>query len=276
MQARERPAKMARMSPEQLVGLEEAQAALGQLYARARRFRSLRRDADEEFLPTLTRLGLELRQAWRGGGDAPDAIAQAIADLERSWRERLDGMRASTPYQAAREALASGDVGTLRSLVSELCADLEVVTPAPRLYFAVRVAQPRKRAGDPPFVSAETCVGKLQRLLQEGMRPPESDAEGWDGDFPALAPSEDPYDHDSPVSLVVAAGRADLALLRDTTTQQLTVITRHVAPPFSVALVAETSDGWWDTNEETYPAFRDGVAAALRALALPVEIVAES
>jgi len=254
------------MSADYLIALDRAQTELGDLYTVARRYRRLERSAELEMLPALTNLGMKLRALRRHQQWDDESIAAAARELHAlrdTWRDRLDAVRTTGEYLDARRAYSEDDQRTLARLLPEVFAELEVVAPPARLHFAMRVSAPRRQAGDAPFLTADECCERLQAKMCEGITPLRDGTLG-DEDFPSVIASDDPFDLDTPVSLVQSAADTKQSVFMRSSDAQLLIFTPRLRGPFTVCLCGEWDDSWWDASDTTYAAFRDEVAARLR------------
>ena len=254
---------MAAMQTDYVIALDNAQAHLGDLYILARRFAALRDAADAELLPAITEIGMRLRRWRRQDELSQDRIAATAAEmhaLQDRWQQRIAALRATPLFSAAHAAFEANDQAELGKLLPRIVAALSVVPPPPRLHFGIRVSAPRRGPGAPPFIDSAACVDRIIERLGSGLRPAADDALG----FPHLPTTDDPGNLDSPVSLVLTESDSMPTVFRNDDDMQLLVHTPHLAAAFVPALCRSFDDPWWQTNDETYPEFRERVAAGLR------------
>jgi len=261
------------MSTEALIGLEAAMAELGTLYTTARGFTPLVAAAETEMLPRIAALGAQLRRWVRGralDAAAIDAASLEVLQLRADWHARLEAVRASAEYAAARAAVAADRQDELAVAIPRLLAGLRAVAPVPPLFVPVSVSTGRRRPGTSPFLSPAEAAERISGLVREGIAASGAGAAAWEQDLPSVSCADDPSALETPVAV-----RVDAAALRATVfavdgSPLYRVFTPRPLAAGPVWLAADPSDAWWEAYEVSYDVFRTTLGRELTARGVPV------
>lgn len=274
------------MGAREIIGLEAALGELGELYGGAKRFRALGAQAEGELLPRIEAIAAHLRSLVRQDtldASSVDAAAAEISALRARWQNALDEVRAGDAYRAALEAWHAGRQDRLRELLPAVLAGLQAVDPPPRLFLGVSLSSGRRRPGTSPFLAPREAAEKVEAIRRQGIpvdenqrvRPGAAVDDWWDAELAHHELYDDQDAVESPLALTYAGPELGLpvfAVAGELGFRLFRLYPRVLAAPFSIALRAEAEDEWWQALEEPYAAFRDALAAELRARGFAVEI----
>lgn len=250
-------------------------AELGALYTTARGFTPLAAAAESELLPRLTSLGARIRRWVRTGAldaAAVDAASLEVLGLRADWQERLEGLRSSVLYEAARQAVALDRQGEVAVSIPRVLAGLRPVATLPALFVAVSLSTGRRRPGASPFLSPAEAAERLLRLTREGIAASEGGGATWGGDFSGVVCAEDPEALATPVAVRLdpAAGGASVFAVEGSPTFR--IFTSRPLVVASVWLAAEADDAWWEVSEVSYVMFREALCGELTTRAVEVAV----
>jgi hypothetical protein len=244
---------------EHLVALEAALAELGALYTAARNFVALEDRADHELLPQLTRLSARLRTLHRSGGIGQveiDEVSREILELRSSWQSKLEEIRASDLFSDACRAFERDDQKTLARVVPRIFAGLVRTAAPPRARFGVSAEIRRRGPGTSPFLTAEACAAKLEKIVLEGVAPAVHATEWWLTALPSIHFVADSADLDTPFAVRLPGNQITATVFASDTEIGYRVFTPRQHGIFVVEIANQIDDEWWQAFEQPFEQFR--------------------
>jgi hypothetical protein len=259
---------------EHLVALEAALAELGELYTAARNFVALKDVADAQLLPELADLSARLRALHRGRGIGQreiDDVSRQILDLRSSWQGKLEEVRTSALFNDACRAFERDDQEKLAPLVPLIFAGLERVEAPPRARFAVSAEVRRRGPGTSPFLTAEACAAKLEKIVEEGVTPSVHAPEWWLSALPSIHFVGNSADLDTPFAVALSGNEIAAAVFAGDTEIGYRLFTPRQRGAFVVEIAGEVDDEWWQAFEQPFEEFRSELKRQLKAKGINVE-----
>lgn len=248
-------------------------AELGTLYVAARSFTPLAGAAETELLPRITALGSRIRRWVRDGaldGTKVDAASLEVLSLRAEWNARLEAMRVSVDYAAARAAVAADRQRELAVAIPRVLTGLRPAMPPPPLFVPVSIASGRRQPGTSPFLAPDAAAERISYLLRDGISASAEPAAAQAADLPSVTCADDPAALDTPVAVRVdcAALRAMVFAVGESSTYR--IFTSRPLTAGQVWLASGAADAWWEVYEMPYESFRDALRKELAARGIVV------
>jgi len=262
------------MDIEALLGLQQAYHDLSRAFEAARTFTALRRWAEGELFAHLQTLGAELRRATRGAATSSEieSLARALQDATALAQEKVSAVRTSPEYRSALSAYEQERWAELERLLPEVFADLSPAPRPRRIFIPFEPSRPRRRPGQPPFLSAAESAEVLASLVTSGMPPDPESGPWWSRDFPHLVATDDPDALASSIWIVFDGPRIEAALLADRSEPQTwRLYAKRLRGCVSVGIARATEDEWWQAHDVPFSEYREALRSALAVRGIPVD-----
>ena len=261
------------MDIEALLGLQQAYHDLSRAFEAARTFTALRAWAEGELFAQLQTLGAELRRATRGAATSSEieSLARALQEATALAEERVSAVRTSADYRSALSAYEQERWADLEQLLPKVFADLSPAPRPARVFVPFEPSRPRRRPGQPPFLSAAESAEVLASLVTSGMPPDPESGPWWSRDFPHLVATDDPEALASSIWVVFDGPRIEAAVLADRSTPQAwRVYTKCLRGAVGVGIAASVEDEWWEAHDVPFSEYREALRSALAARGISV------
>lgn len=239
--------------------------AVGECYARARRYRALAGDSETRFLDRALTLGGELRALARTAVLNVEAAVAIAAELRRIVAECAAGVaavHASAPYRAAVRAWDAGELAAVAARAPDLFDGVVPDAAERALYFPVAVTSSRR--GGEHFLTAGTLADRIVALLRDGIPaadpPPER---GADDHIGAVVLDDDAEAAPGPITLAFLPGTIALPRLRLEPAGEVLVYAPRLVAPGRVRCAAHVTDEWWAVRPEAYPRYVEALTCEL-------------
>ncbi|MBI4519106.1 MAG: hypothetical protein HY699_25225 [Deltaproteobacteria bacterium] len=244
----------------ELIGLETAMRDLARLYESALLFAQLQGRAESALLPRMGALGQLLRRHLHANDLGPNEIRAAAVELHeltRHWHDAIDELRTSSLFLAATTAFAHDDQPALAETLPRLFSGLTLTTPPPALlYYAVSLAAPhRRQPPQGPFLTAAEVADKICAYA-DGIPAQTGSGSWWEVALPFLTLVDEPAAGDSPVTLALDLITQPRQVFQAAGEIAFRIYTPRLIAPFSVVLVRDPEDEWWEAAGQSYAAFR--------------------
>ncbi|GIW43163.1 MAG: hypothetical protein KatS3mg077_0445 [Candidatus Binatia bacterium] len=254
-----------------LLGLQQAYADLSKLADDAGRLTELRPWIENELTAKLFELGRRLRRMqWTLPAEqVVGELAQEVHDLQAQIRQRAEAVCTTTLFRAARTAFQNRDFPLLEELLPRLFADLEARHRPPQLLIPFDPSGPRRRPGQPPFLSPRETAAALEKIFREGLVLQAPESPPWVAGFPYVLAASNAEILASPIWLVCDAPTLWAAVLVDTSEPGAWRIYADVLRRFSAVGIAESvEDEWWLVQDRPFSEYRAELATALRTVGI--------